>query len=976
MSLLNQDLQKSLLKGYISDKNESNLELLPEFLINDSSQNQKVLTTIIRELQNCEEFWFSVAFITTSGVAVLMNTLLELKERNIKGKILVSKYLNFTQPLALERLLNNFPKNIELRIAEFGDFHAKSYLFRKGKSYNLIVGSSNMTSAALCKNKEWNLKITALKNSYLMRNALKEFQSEFLKATPITKEWLLTYALNYEKVKFHNKNARDVREQTQVTQPNIMQQEALINLKKLRNKNCSKALLISATGTGKTYLSAFDVAAVNPLRCLFIVHRRNIAEAAMNTFKKVIGKDKSFGLYSGYHRESEADFLFTTIQTISRTIHMNQFKPNHFDYIIIDETHRAGASSYTKVIEYFKPQFLLGMTATPERTDGLDVFSLFDHNIAYEIRLHRALEENMLSEFHYYGVQDLTVNGLTIEEKSEFRYLEAKERIDHILNTSKSYGTDDGIIRGLVFCSRKEECHSLSSTFNQRGYNTIALTGDSSEEIRKEAIIKLESDSKNKLDYIFTVDIFNEGIDIPKVNQILMLRPTNSAIIFVQQLGRGLRKVKGKKYVTIIDFIGNYQNNYLVPIALYGDTSYNKDTLRKMMSGGSKMLPGASTINFDKVTKESIYASIDSTNMQVKKDLTKDYDLLKYKLGHQPMMMDFIRHGSRDPFQYISYSKSSFYDFAAKKEKELNHLILGDDLLLLKYFSKEINNSKRVEESLLLYHLILDGSTSFKKLNSDLESRFSYKTNIETYESAIHNIELKFVTENHERKLKKVSTIYGLSLIYRSIENIKPGSNLSQALKNINFKKYLLDNTLYSIHKFSKDFKKENYSNGFVLYRKYSRKDCFRILNWSEQPLAQNVGGYMFHPENKNCPIFLNYHKEEGISDTTKYEDRFIDTHTLEYMSKSNRKLSSPDVIKFKEAKEKTIKLLLFVKKKNIEGDDFYYMGIIKSDPKSFIQTTMVDKKNGKKVNVVKMNFNLERPVERDMYEYITKDNI
>jgi len=318
MSLLNQDLQQSLLKGYISDINESKPELLPEFLINDTTQHRKVLTTIIRELQDCEEFWFSVAFITTSGVAALMNTLLELKERSIKGKILVSKYLNFSQPLALERLLNNFP-NIELRIAEHGDFHAKSYLFRKGKSYNLIVGSSNMTSAALCKNKEWNLKITALKNSYIMRNALKEFQSEFQKGTPVTEKWLLSYALIYEKVNFFSKKIEETREQIQEIHPNTMQQDALKNLEKLRKKDCNKALLISATGTGKTYLSAFDVAAFNPRRCLFIVHRRNIAVAAMNTFKNVIGKDKSFGLYSGSHRESESDFLFTTMAGLRRS---------------------------------------------------------------------------------------------------------------------------------------------------------------------------------------------------------------------------------------------------------------------------------------------------------------------------------------------------------------------------------------------------------------------------------------------------------------------------------------------------------------------------------------------------------------------------------------------------------------------------------------------------------------------------------
>ena len=973
MSKLHQDLKQSLLKGYISSTNKSKPELLPELLINDSTQKIKVLSTIIRELQDCEEFWFSVAFITTSGVASLMNTLLELKERNINGRILVSKYLNFTQPIALKRLLENFP-NIKLRIAEHGDFHAKSYLFRKCENYSLIVGSSNMTSAALSKNKEWNIKISALENSYIMNNTLKEFRSEFQKATIVTDSWIKSYTETYKK--FTNRRLEkifEISENTEEIHANLMQKEALKRLKKLRIENCKKALLISATGTGKTFLSAFDVAIFQPKSCLFIVHRRNIAEAAMKTFKKVIKQNKSFGLFSGSHKELEADFLFTTIQTLSKSNNLNQFKPDHFDYIIIDETHRAGAKSYTKVIEYFKPQFMLGMTATPERTDGLDIFSLFDHNIAYEIRLHRALEENMLTEFHYYGVQDLTVNGIEINEKSDFIHLEAKERINHIIDISKTYGTDDGIIRGLIFCSRKDECRSLSSIFNQRGYNTIALTGESSEDSRKQAIERLESNNENKLDYIFTVDIFNEGIDIPRVNQIIMLRPTNSAIIFVQQMGRGLRKVKGKKYVTIIDFIGNYQNNYLVPIALYGDTSYNKDTLRKMISGGSRMLPGSSTINFNKITKEAIYASIDKTNMQVKKDLNKDYDLLKYKLGYQPMMMDFIKHGSRDPFQYVSYSKSSYYAFISTKESKLSNLISGNDLLLLKYFSKEINNSKRVEESLILYHLINDGFTNFEKINTDLKLKYSYNINREVFESALHNLELKFITEKFEKKLKNVSNIYNFKILTKSDKNIYVGLSLCSALRNSTFKKYLLDSTLYSIDRFTNDFKIENYINGFVRYRKYSRKDCFRILNWPEQPLAQNVGGYMFHTDDKNCPIFVNYHKEENISDTTKYEDGFIDTSTIIYMSKSKRKLSSPDVIKFKEAKERGIRLPLFIKKENAEGDDFYYIGDVMSDSDNFKQTTMGIEK---KVNVVKMSFHLDKPVDIDVYDYLTKDNI
>ena len=964
------DLQKSLLRGYISDSNDSKAESLPGFLVND--KNQKVLSTIIRQLESCEEFWFSVAFITTSGIASLMNTLIELKERKIKGKILVSKYLNFTQPLALSRIINNF-NNIELRISEDGDFHAKSYLFRNKETYNLIVGSSNMTSAALSKNKEWNLKITALDKSYIMRKALKEFKNEFEMGTPVDDEWIKKYDLVYKSIKYDNLSKNKQYRYLEKIQPNKMQKEALDNLDKLRKRGCKRALLISATGTGKTYLSAFDVASFNPKRCLFIVHRRNIAEAAMNTFKNVLTHKKSFGLYSGNHKELESDFLFTTVQTISRSNNMNKFKVEHFDYIIIDETHRAGASSYTKIIEYFKPKFLLGMTATPERTDGLDIFSLFDHNIAYEIRLHKALEEDMLSEFHYYGVQDLTINGLIIDDNSKFNHLEAKERIKHILEVTEKYGTDDGIIRGLVFCSRKDECHSLSIAFNKRGYKTIALTGECIEETRQEAIKRLESNNEDKLDYIFTVDIFNEGIDIPKVNQIIMLRPTNSAIIFIQQLGRGLRKVQGKQYVTIIDFIGNYQNNYLVPIALYGDTSYNKDNLRKMMSAGSKMLPGSSTINFDKVTKESIYAAIDKTNMQVKKDLSKDYNLLKYKLGRQPMMMDFIKHGARDPFQYVTYSKSSFYSFAAKQEKELLNLITGDALMILKYFSKEINNAKRIEESLILYYLIIDGFTNFDKIQLAIKSKFAYNLNYETFESAINNLELKFITENHERKLKKVASIYNFKILTKSDNNIYPGFSLSEALKNQIFRNYLLDNTLYSIDRFTNEFEKEKYINGFVYYRKYSRKDCFRILNWDEQPLAQNVGGYMFSSNDTNCPIFVNYHKEEGISDTTKYEDGFIDTSTIVYMSKSKRKLSSPDVQKFKQAKNRGIRLPLFIKKENAEGDDFYYMGDVFPDTENFNQTTIGIEE---KVSVVKMTFLLEKPVDIDMYEYITKDNI
>lgn len=970
MSLSNELFQDSLIKGYIDAKAYSQLDSLPEFLTNDPNKRVKVLTTLDHELRSCDEFWFSVAFITTGGLAALKQTLFDLKDRGIKGRILTSKYLNFTQPVALRELLSQF-SNIELRIAEYGAFHAKGYLFKHGKSYNMIIGSSNLTSSALATNKEWNLKITAQQDSYIMSNALKEFRDEFSVATKVTDAWISTYEDVFKQAKRRRDFDNSDKEEVPEVKPNLMQREALANLGSLRKSGANKALLISATGTGKTYLSAFDVKAFNPKKCLFVVHRLNIARAAMSTFKKVLGNKRSYGLYSGANRQLDADCLFTTVQTISRDEHFSQFDSKHFDYIVIDETHRAGAQTYSKILNHFSPKFLLGMTATPERTDGFDIFSLFDHNIAYEIRLHRAMEENMLTEFHYYGVQDISVNGETISDKSEFRFLEADERVKHIIATSQKYGTDDGSIRGLVFCSRNEKCKSLSKAFNAYGYKTIALTGDSSEESRQNAIDSLESDEDGRLEYIFTVDIFIEGIDIPRVNQIIMLRPTSSAIVFVQQLGRGLRKVEGKDYLTIIDFIGNYQNNYLVPIALYGDTSYNKDTIRKLMSEGSRMIPGSSTINFDKVTKERIYSSIDSSNMQLKRDLVKDYKLLKYKLGEMPMMQDFVEHGSRDPYQYVTYSKSSYYQFVAKEEQELYGQISGESLLLLKYFSKEINNGKRVEESILLYHLLSDEYSDKNRLNSELQYRYGYRVKHETYMSALNNLSLNYARENHNKKLKGIAEIHEFDILRIHDETVKIGASLDKALSNPTFKKYLQDDTLYGISKFSEGFSIEDYVDGFVRYRKYSRKDCFRILNWEEQPLMQNVGGYMFHPAGMNCPIFVNYHKEDDITDTTKYDDRFLDRSTIQYMSKNKRRMTSPDVQKFWNADANNTRLPLMVKKDNDEGDEFYYIGDVSPIQSGFTETTI----GVQQVSVVKMEFKLDKPVSLDVFKYLTKSS-
>ncbi|MDP3445709.1 MAG: DUF3427 domain-containing protein [Ignavibacteria bacterium] len=969
MNNLIQSFTKSLQTGYVDKSILSNLDYQPELLVNQKNPPKKVLSTILHELEHCNQFFISVAFVTTSGVAAIINKLKELEDRGIKGEILVSQYLNFTQPEALKRLLQF--KNIDLRIATTGNAHTKGYIFRNKEHYNLIVGSSNLTAQALCTNKEWNIKISALDESGIVEKVLREFKSDFEKGTPVTLEYILSYEEIYQNQLLQTERIKldsPIVSQQLIT-PNSMQIEALENLQQLRADGKNKALIISATGTGKTYLSAFDAFAFKPKKLLFVVHRLTIAKDSLNTFKRVFGNEKTMGIYSGDQRELDCDFVFSTIQTISKANHLDNFSKNHFDYIIIDETHRSGADSYLRLIEHFEPKFLLGMTATPERTDGNDIFRLFDHNIAYEIRLSKAMEEEMLSSFHYFGVADLSVDSIPVESKSDFRYLVANERVERIIEKAKFYGSDNGITRGLIFCSRKKEATELSELFNSKGFKTVALTGDNSEDERANAIEKLETDNLNeKLEYIFTVDIFNEGIDIPKINQIILLRPTESAIIFIQQLGRGLRKVDGKHYLTVIDFIGNYENNFLIPIALYGDTSYNKDSLRKLITEGSRMIPGASTINFDEITKERIFQSIDSANMQLFADLKKDYNLLKFKLGRTPMMMDFIEHGSRDPFLFVDYA-NSYYNFILKVERTENVTLSEQQMKLLELFSKEINNSKRVEESLILKLLIESGELSVKKLRDFVLAKYRYTISDNTIKSCIANLNFEFVREKKDGKMLSVKEIYDIDVIRIELGNFVFSNNFISHLNQAEFKSHLLDSTEYSIYEFDRLFNAENWQSGFVLYRKYSRKDVFRILNALENPVAQNVGGYLVSPDNAHCPIFVNYHKEDHISESTKYEDEFVNNKEFDWMSKSNRTLNSSDVQSIL-GQNVPIRLPLFIKKNNDEGMDFYYMGDVTAELGQVQQTT-IPNDQGKQLSVVKIRFNLANPVTPTMYNYL-----
>lgn len=779
------ELNKALHTSFIDKSFPSNKDLRPKLFFNDYKRRMNLAFEITKKLKECDYFEFSVAFISESGLAVLKQILLNLKEKGVKGRIITSTYLGFNAPKMFKQLLSF--SNIEVKIfeQEHCGFHPKGFIFHTGDHRDIIVGSSNLTQTALESNQEWDLFFTSHENGELASQVSNEFDIQWELSTPLTNEWIESYKETYVKP------VRPASVQSSKTiKPNKMQEEALKSLKNLRDNNKDKALLISATGTGKTFLSAFDVKRFKPKRLLFVVHRRNIAKAALRSFQYLI-PNVSMGIFSGNTKETDSDFIFSTVQTIHKKEYREMFDRDAFDYIIIDEVHRAGAQSYQDIVDYFKPKFLLGMSATPERSDDFDIYEMFDHNIAYEIRLIQAMEYNLLCPFHYYGITDMTIDGIEIDD--EFNILTSELRVDYIIEKINEYGYSGDRIHGLIFCSRKDECEKLSQLFNMRGYKTLALTGDSSEEMRQKAIDSLESNDENSLDYIFTVDIFNEGIDIPKVNQVVMLRPTESAIVFVQQLGRGLRKNDSKEYVVIIDFIGNYEKNFLIPVALSGQTNYNKDSLRQFVCEGSLITPGASTIQFDQITEKRIYQSIDAANFTQVRLIKDSYKQLKEKLGRIPRIKEFEQYGAIDvQLMFQNKSLGCYHTFLSKYEKDYHIHFSTLEEKYLQFISSKLSSGKRVEELEAIKLIINKRTNLLTHLKETLNSDYKIELPDVGIETISNILSQNFMTGSSKKTFKKAVFLD---------ENFESSPQFLKLLNNEDFKNQVMEVIEYAIDK-------------------------------------------------------------------------------------------------------------------------------------------------------------------------------
>lgn len=976
-----EELKQGLTTAFVDRMAASVIGYRPQFIFNNYKEGHKVIAAIEEELLLCNEFCISVAFITKGGITPLLQTLKELELRNIPGKILTTDYLCFSEPKALQ-MLAEF-KNIKLKMFRIPNpregFHTKGYIFKKEEMYRIIVGSSNMTSSALTTNQEWNTKIISTEQGEYAQSILYEFKQQWNSEHAFEfEQFIESYTEVYKRNKEISKQRKEIGQlklsstEQYHLRPNSMQMVFIDNLKKLYKAGKNRALLISATGTGKTYASAFAMRELGFKRVLFLVHRNQIAKQALEAYKRVFGNDVSMGLVTGRSQMYDSDFVFATIQTLSKQEVLERYSRMEFDGIVIDEAHHSAANSYKKVMDYFMPQLWLGMTATPDKRDdnleGRNIYEIFNHQIAYEIRLRNAMEEDLLCPFHYFGITDLEVisdGGKTEDEKLEnFRYLTSDDRVMNVMKQAKFFGYSGERVKGLIFCSRIEEAKELSKKFNLNGWRTLVLYGNDSEEARSVAIERLAGDEgEDALDYIISVDIFSEGVDVPEINQIIMLRPTESPIVFVQQLGRGLRKAEGKEYVVVLDFIGNYQNNFLIPIALSGDRSYNKDNIRRYITEGGRVIPGASTIHFDEISRKRIFQAIDNANFSDIKLIRENYTNLKNKLGHIPALADFDKYGEMDVLRiFDNNSLGSYYKFLVKYEKEYTIRLSENEEKIIEFVSKKLASGKRIHDLELLRRTMLYHHGLFNTLRISLAENYARTMSNHCAENLVQVMTNEFTTSGSKK------TYASCVFLEKEGDDYKASKSFYEMLQNPNFYHILKELIDFGISRY-----KENYSNcyqntDFVLYQKYTYEDACRLLCWERNEVPLNIGGYKFDKKTKTLPVFINYDKQVDISDTTKYEDHFISPNRLIAISKSGRSKDSEDVQNFLHAKEREIDVQLFVRKNKDDktSKEFYYLGRMYATGnfKEFIMP------NTNKT-AVEIEWELDTPVREDIYEYI-----
>ena len=693
------------------------------------------LDKIKDNLRHCKSFDFSVSFIKKAGLVLLFKDIEAAVERGCKGRIITSTYQNFTDIESLKSFYalmgrcSNFQCHLDYESFHGTDYstlgyHSKGYLFEFDDHRELVIGSSNITRYALLKNIEWDVSVKDYFVNGAYDDALKEFEEKWSATELLNAELIVKYAqrLSYAIERWD----MDYDLSASKIKPNYMQKKALKELNRYRAIGVNRALTIASAGSGKTYLAAFDALNFNPKRLLYIVHEGSILRKSLETFQEVFGKNVSYGIYSGTSKQSDADFVFATNITMCKTLEL--FSKNEFDYIIIDECHHATAETYKKIIGYFEPEFLLGLTATPERMDNQDVFELFDHNVPYELRLRDAIANDLVVPFKYFGIRDKLVDyGLTgNEERRMIAQMAKEDHCDFIAEQIEKH-RPQGKLKALAFCRNVTHARMMCEALGER-YHTAYLTGRNDIGERVRAYNDLQNDAHN-LEILFTVDILNEGVDIPGVNMVLFLRPTESTTIFIQQLGRGLRKYTNKEYVTVLDFIGNsYKRSVQIAFAL-GSLSENfvmeKRLLASLVKDDFTALGLADygvEIHIDDLSKEEILEYIDKENFNALKYLKQDYFNFKKYIGSEfyPRHVDYINNDcAPDLIRFMSIKtrgkkNCSYYNFLRGIGEENLPVFTEKQIDFINYLSGLLP-LVRVHEYQIV-KLLLDGPKTYQEI--------------------------------------------------------------------------------------------------------------------------------------------------------------------------------------------------------------------------------------------------------------------
>lgn len=901
-------------------------------IINNSNQIT-MYTELSRELQNCNSFIFNVAFINFGGLQLLLDDLDIAEKKGIKGKILTSTYLNFTDPKALNRIkkFNNIECKIFVTEKNLG-FHSKCYIFEYETYYKIYIGSSNITQSALKSNIEWNVLIKSKKDSHFTNRILKEFNLLWNSSNLECNNEI--FIREYEEHLSGYTKKRDsigIFKYNKVVKPNYMQIKAIENLKRFRTHNENKALVVASTGSGKTYMSAFDIKEYDPKSILFLVHREDILKQARNAFASIIPhKYHLFGFFTGNEKEENKPYLFSTLQTLNN--HYEKFRKDQFEYIIIDEAHHATSPTYVKLLNYFQPKFLLGMTATPERGDGECIYEIFGNNLALDLRLREALEHELVVPFHYYGITDIPeVNFSNISLNNTFevaKLLNINKRVEFIIEKIKFYGHDGKKTKGLAFCVSVDHAEYMCKEFNRHNIPSAILTGSDTSERRKKIIDELEDDFSS-LNFIFTVDIFNEGVDIPSINLVLMLRPTNSPIIFIQQLGRGLRKHNSKEFLTVLDFIGNHDRAFLIALALAGNKYYDKDSLKIAVKNDFSDIPGCVHVKMDSISKERILNQIESENFNAIKYLKEEYFEFKKLNGNiVPFMSDFLRFdGAPNPMKFAKFGKT-YLGFLQKVDAEVKENIALFDVKFL-WILKEISEFlplKRIHEFVILKLLLKKEVIIIKEIEYEL-AKYLKQFDFSTLIHSIKVLQWDFLSE--KEKINSSSKPFPILKFDEKDGIITRESEFSKILYNPAFFPYINDIINYGINRYEEEFGGEYYGiPHFKLYETYTQFHTALLSNYEKSHSSFRGSGVLKNGD--DYFLFITLHKDSW-GKNKNFNNVFLDNRTVTFFSKNTTSIESESGKDLIYNKKRGKKLHLFVRK-FVEVDKviqpFIYLGV------------------------------------------------